>query len=302
MSSSILQPLFNDEGLAPGLAEDRTAYRSMLAIRRFEEKLGQLVALGVVSESADFTTGKEAVAAGIAMAAQAGETFVSSTGVYGVLLAKGIPCAALCRSLIGCEDPGAWGRQHGAPLFATDGEALAHAVQLAGTGGVTFCWITAREPGVGLCALVERVADEKLPLICVVDGDAADLSGVGTILFEAERRAIATERVDGVDVRRVAAACRQAAERARRGEGPSFIGARTLRFQGHVASNARMPGEKDRPREDTDPIARARARLLAEGAAGEAELKMLEKDVRDYIGTAASAARSAAERLRGTIQ
>jgi pyruvate dehydrogenase E1 component alpha subunit len=93
--------------------------------------------------------------------------------------------------------------------------------------------------------------------------------------------------VDGNDPLAVYAAAGEAIARARRGEGPTLIEAKTFRFQGHVFGDAdayMAPGEKDAAMKD-DPVPRFRARLLAQGVA-EAELAALESAIDQEIDEA----------------
>jgi acetoin:2,6-dichlorophenolindophenol oxidoreductase subunit alpha len=93
--------------------------------------------------------------------------------------------------------------------------------------------------------------------------------------------------VDGNDPLAVYAAAGEAIARARRGEGPTLIEARTFRFQGHVFGDAdayMAPGEKDAAMKN-DPVPRFRARLLEQGVA-EAELAALEAAIAQEIDEA----------------
>lgn len=83
--------------------------------------------------------------------------------------------------------------------------------------------------------------------------------------------------VDGQEVEAVYRAAADLLPSVRRGEGPAFLEARTHRFKGHYVGDP----ERYRSREEVaqarmrDPVALARAKLLAHGV-GEEVLKKLE--------------------------
>jgi acetoin:2,6-dichlorophenolindophenol oxidoreductase subunit alpha len=83
--------------------------------------------------------------------------------------------------------------------------------------------------------------------------------------------------IDGNDPLAVYAASREAVARARAGEGPTLIEAKTFRFHGHVFGDADAymdKGEKEAAMA-RDPVPRFRAWLL-EGGVAEAEIAALE--------------------------
>jgi pyruvate dehydrogenase E1 component alpha subunit len=65
----------------------------------------------------------------------------------------------------------------------------------------------------------------------------------------------------------------------------------TFRYRGHGGGPS-QPGNVERRVADADPVAKARARILASAILSERDLKALEKDVRETISSAALAARS----------
>src|SRR3954453_2996883 len=79
----------------------------------------------------------------------------------------------------------------------------------------------------------------KLPVIYVCENNlyneytSYDEVTAGSIPARAEAFGIPAEEVDGQDVLAVHAATASAVERARRGDGPSFILAATYRYHGH---------------------------------------------------------------------
>jgi 2-oxoisovalerate dehydrogenase E1 component alpha subunit len=98
------------------------------------------------------------------------------------------------------------------------------------------------------------------------------------------------ERVDGFDAPAVLQAVRQAAERARAGEGPSLIEAHCYRIGPHATADDpslyRDPAESDHWRQ-REPVAALRARLVADGLLTEEEAEGILADARDQLAEAA---------------
>ena len=102
--------------------------------------------------------------------------------------------------------------------------------------------------------------------------------------------------VDGNDVEAVRAAVGEAMARARRGEGPTLIEARTWRAKGHwagdQASYRTVVEEGARP---ADPLDLYASRLLARGDASPADLERIRADVVAEVSAALERAAAAAD-------
>jgi len=110
--------------------------------------------------------------------------------------------------------------------------------------------------------------------------------------------------VDGNDVLAVREAARQAVERARNGQGPTLIEAKTYRVVGHhegdpLTGTYRTQAELDEWK-TRDPIARYGKWLIAEGFATEAGLSQIESRVRQHIEEAVAFAESSPMPLAST--
>ncbi|OPG89515.1 pyruvate dehydrogenase (acetyl-transferring) E1 component subunit alpha, partial [Bacillus spizizenii] len=83
--------------------------------------------------------------------------------------------------------------------------------------------------------------------------------------------------VDAMDPEKVAEAAYEAIERARRGDGPTFIEARTYRYRGHSMSDAEPYRSKDEValHKNDDPIELIKQRILANNWATEEELEAM---------------------------
>lgn len=125
----------------------------------------------------------------------------------------------------------------------------------------------------------------KLPVIfvCQNNGYAEHTKyAYGTSVANIAQRAVAYSMpgvtVDGNDPVAMYHAAREAVERARAGQGPTLIEAKTFRFHGHVFGDADAymdKGEKDAWMAK-DPVPLFRSWLIATGHASEAELADME--------------------------
>jgi len=91
--------------------------------------------------------------------------------------------------------------------------------------------------------------------------------------------------VDGQDVFEIAEACLVAIERARAGKGPTFIEAKTLRFNEHDIGTPDLAGWEARSEEEhaamreREPLKIATERLLAEGVLTQADIDEMSEQV-----------------------
>lgn len=92
--------------------------------------------------------------------------------------------------------------------------------------------------------------------------------------------------VDAMDPEKVAEAAFEAIERARRGEGPTLLEARTYRYRGHSMSDAepyRTKEEVNEVKEHEDPIDLVKRRILENNWATEEELKEVDKQAKQFV-------------------
>ena len=87
--------------------------------------------------------------------------------------------------------------------------------------------------------------------------------------------------VDSRDVLAVYEVAREAIGRARRGDGPTLLEAKTYRIRGHFEGDPELYRDDHERGEaaERDPIPRLRERLLADGTAGEPELAALQTEI-----------------------
>jgi acetoin:2,6-dichlorophenolindophenol oxidoreductase subunit alpha len=293
-------------------------YATMLRIRRAEERARELYAAGRIPGFIHLSIGQEAVAAGVCAPLRRDDYLLSTHRGHGHLIAKGGSLRAFMAELYGkatgcCKGKG--GSMHiadasvgylGANGVLTSGCVLApgvgQSIQMRGTDQVAVTIFgdgaANRGPfheGVNLAALW------KSPVVFVCENNfwasttAHDLSTAGgSIAARAAGYGIPGVTVDGNDALAVYDAMERAVARARAGEGPSLIEARTVRFLGHFEGDPqgyRSRGEVDAGRQ-RDPIARLRAHLeesrLLDRAHADRVAQAIEKEVQDAVDFAES--------------
>jgi pyruvate dehydrogenase E1 component alpha subunit len=295
--------------------EEIAAYRSMLLIRRFEEKAGQLYALQAIHGSCPLAIGQEASIVGLMMAARADDPVITGYRTHGHLLARGAEPRRVMAELLGrttglshgkggtmrmfSPEHGFYGGHGAAGLCAPLGAGLAFAGRQRRDGTVTLCFFGDGAASRGRIFETYKLAAEwKLPIVFVIDNNTAApgagivLGPVPSALAEAGIAfAVPGEQVDGIDVRKARAAGGRAILRARQGEGPMILEMLTYRYRGHGGLAAKA-GTAERRIDEADPVAKSRARILAEKILSERALKALEKEVKEIVVAAALGARS----------
>jgi len=144
----------------------------------------------------------------------------------------------------------------------------------------------------------------KLPVVFVCENNGFGISvpvkqstSVKDVSVRAKGYDIPGVTVDGNDVYAVYEAAEAAIKRARKGEGPSLIEAKTYRWKGHWTGDP----EVYRTREEVAawmekcPIKRMKAKMLADKVATEAELAAIEQKAKADVEEAAAFALNSPE-------
>src|SRR6266571_5114552 len=81
--------------------QDLSAYRSMLQIRRFEEKAGQMYGMGLIGGFCHLYIGQEAVVVGMQLTLKEGDSIVTSYRDHGHMLACAMEAKGVMAELTG---------------------------------------------------------------------------------------------------------------------------------------------------------------------------------------------------------
>ena len=115
------QPMAEDVGIAEFTKdEELAAYRSMLLIRRFEEKAGQLYGMGLIGGFCHLYIGQEAVVVGMQMALKEGDQVVTSYRDHGHMLACGMDPQGVMAELTGRRDGYSKGKGGSMHMFSRE--------------------------------------------------------------------------------------------------------------------------------------------------------------------------------------
>ncbi len=305
-------------GQEPGIKsfsreEELAAYRTMLLIRRFEEKAGQLYGMGRIGGFCHLYIGQEAVVVGMQMALKPGDEVITAYRDHGHTLAVGMDPKRVMAELTGRRGGCSKGKGGSMHMFAPEkhfygghgivgacvplGAGLAFANKYRGSDAVCLCYFGDGAANQGQVYETFNMAELwKLPIVFVVEnnkyamGTSIERSSSTTDLFHRGLSfAIPGEHVDGMDVRAVRSAGERAIAGARAGKGPMILEMLTYRYRGHSMSDPakyRTREEVQHVRETHDPIEQVRNRLLASGVAEDA-LKAVDREVREQVAAAA---------------
>src|SRR5579862_6500563 len=116
-----------------------SAYRTMLLIRRFEEKAGQLYGMGLIGGFCHLYIGQEAVVVGIQLALSDGDEVITSYRDHGHMLATGMNPRGVMAELTGRSDGYSHGKGGSMHMFSKEknffgGHGIVGAQVSLGTG------------------------------------------------------------------------------------------------------------------------------------------------------------------------
>jgi pyruvate dehydrogenase E1 component alpha subunit len=278
-------------------------YRSMLLIRRFEERCAQLYVEGKIGGFLHLYIGQEAVAVGAMSLLRDDDYFITSYRDHGYALARGTDprplLAELCGKATGISR-GKGGSMHFYDIprgnFGGDGivgghlpiaAGIGYGIRMRGTEQVCLCFFgdgAVNEGAFHEALNVSALWD--LPVVYIIENNRY---GMGTSLDRASsvkdlyQRASAygmpRRDVNGMDLMAVRTALAEAIDRARKEKRPSLVEMETYRYRGHSMSD---PG-KYRTKEEVeqmmpyDPIFQFGKRLMEQERFSEAELDAADK-------------------------
>jgi pyruvate dehydrogenase E1 component alpha subunit len=283
------------------------AYRRMLRIRKFEEEGTRLFKAGKIPGAYHASIGHEAAIVGACMVLRDDDMMTGTHRSHGHPIGKGADLKALMAELMG-KATGICKGRGGSMHLADNSVGIIGESAIVG-GGIplaTGCGLSAKVRGtdqVSLCFFGDGAVNQgtfheslnmaslwKLPVIYLCENNGyAITTSVGcshaqpSIAQRAKAYGMPGVAVDGQDVRAVYEAAREAVARARRGDGPTLIEAKTYRFDEHqvgliVPIAYRSPQEVEEYKTHHDPVALFRQVMSADGF-NRAELESIEAEV-----------------------
>jgi acetoin:2,6-dichlorophenolindophenol oxidoreductase subunit alpha len=289
-------------------------YEQMQRIRTFEEHVNQLYRSAKMPGLAHLYIGEEAVAVGICEALRQDDYITSTHRGHGHCLAKGAAVDRMFCELLGKEEGycrGKGGSMHiadhengnlGANAIVGGSAGIAtgagFSAKARGTDQVAVCFFGEGALGQGVLYEVMNMASLwKLPVVYVCENNLYNEythyseTTAGDIARRPAAFGIPVEEIDGQDVRAVYEAATRAVERARAGEGPSFLVCNTYRFHGHHVGDVdrayyRSKEEESSWVEERDPLHLLSEWLLGDGGASHEALERIEREIADEVETA----------------
>ncbi len=303
-------------------AQQIELYRRMLKIRRFEEAVAEQLKAGLIPGSVHLSIGQEATVAGACMALQEDDLVIGNHRSHGHPIAKGAALPPLMAELMGKASGVCQGK--GGSMHLTD-----RSVGVVGESGIVGAGIplaagaglSAKVRGteqVALCFFGDGASNEgsfheslnlaaiwKLPVVFLCENNlygatspAREVLSVEDIADRAAGYGIPGEIVDGQDAGAVAEVVARAVARARAGEGPTLVEAKTYRYgehaEGLIIPVAYRDAEEVEAWKQRDPLSIARQQLLDAAALNEAGIATLEEEVDALVAEAVRFAKASA--------
>jgi TPP-dependent pyruvate/acetoin dehydrogenase alpha subunit len=292
----------------------RDLHRRMVRIRLFEEEAGKLMEGGRMPGFLHLYVGQEAVGAGVMATLRADDVITSTHRGHGHAVAKGADLRYMYAELFGKTTGYCKGR--GGSMHINDlsigmlgangivGGGIPHAVGAAlasnykGQDSVAVPFFGDGASNIGAfheSANLAAVLNLPVLFVCENNGYAEFTPQAKHMLLEdvADRAAsygMPSEIVDGMDAVAVYLAAKKWVERARAGEGPALLEAKTYRYYDHQGVKGlrtlyRTQDEIDSWR-DRDAITALELRMVAAELGTDEEFKAVWSDTRDEIAAA----------------
>ncbi|MEJ5054994.1 pyruvate dehydrogenase (acetyl-transferring) E1 component subunit alpha [Sphingobacterium sp. MYb382] len=284
-------------------------YKSMLLMRKFEEKTGQLYGQQKIRGFCHLYIGQEAVVAGTMSATRPDDSVITSYRDHAHALAKGMSAnecmAEMYGKVTGCSK-GKGGSMH---FFSKEHKMMGgHGIvggQIPLGAGIAFAEKYLGKDSVNVCFMGDGAVRQgafneslnmamlwKLPVIfvCENNGYAMGTSVERTTnMLDIYKMGFGFDMpsaaVDGMDVVAVHNAMDEAVQRARAGEGPTFLEIRTYRYKGHSMSDPAKYRTKEELEEykGKDPLLSTKAAILENKYADEAWFAEVDADVKKVV-------------------
>ncbi len=302
-----------------GASELLALYEQMAVIRRTEKAAHDLFLAGLVKGTTHLAAGHEAVAVGASAALRPDDyVFATYRGHHHAIARGATPeecLAELMSKATGiCKAKG--GSMHltkasagmlgsyaivGAHLPLAAGAAWS--AKLRGSGQVAVAFFGDGATNIGAFHEALNIAAVwSLPVLFICENNLyMEYTPIGSVTpvpnpaaDRAPAYAIPAEVIDGNDVVVVAAATARAVQRARSGQGPTVIEARTYRHFGHSRTDPATyrPAEEVQEWMERDPLDIARARLATLGVPVEDAVRADDRAAQ-VVAEAVAAARAA---------
>ena len=284
-------------------------FESMLLMRKFEEKTGQLYIQQKIRGFCHLYIGQEALVAGSESVLRKDDRVITAYRCHAHPIGRGLHpkyiMAEMFAKATGCSK-GKGGSMH---IFSKEfnffgghgivggqiplGAGIAFADKYNGNDNVTLCYMG--DGAVRQGALHESFNMAmlwKLPVIFIIENNnyamgtsVARTSNVHELYKIGLGYEMPSKAVDGMTCEAVHEAIAEAVNRARKGEGPTLLEMKTYRYKGHSMSDAQTYRTKDEVKEyqAQDPIEKVLATIRKNNWASDSDIEAIEKRVEDTV-------------------
>jgi pyruvate dehydrogenase E1 component alpha subunit len=285
-------------GSAPPVEVQRRLYELMVLMKTADDRLSKGIGTGEFMCVYWPPRGQEAIAAAMGVALRPDDQLVTTYRGLHDLIGKGVPLVEIYGEMLGRQVGAARGkggtmhiaRPESGVMMSTGivgagppvAVGLAMAAQRKGLDRVTVVSFGDGATNTGSfheAANMAALWDVPLVFVCQNNqyGEMTPTEHTMKIPHVADRASgygMPGMRVDGNDPLAVLAAMSDAIDRARRGDGPTFLECVTFRFKGHYFGDpmAYIPAEQMAAAEAADPVPAFRRRLADSGVCSDTEL------------------------------
>ncbi|MEX2336605.1 MAG: pyruvate dehydrogenase (acetyl-transferring) E1 component subunit alpha [Fulvivirga sp.] len=285
---------------------------TMLLMRRFEEKSGQLYGQQKIKGFCHLYIGQEACVAGAVSALKEGDKYITAYRDHAHPIALGSDPKAIMAELFAKETGISKGKGGSMHMFDKEhhffgghgivggqiplGAGIAFAEKYSKTDNLCMCYMGDGAVRQGAFHEALNLAMTwKLPVIFVIENNGYAMgtsvrrtSNVTDLYTLGEAYDMPSEPVDAMSVEAVHESVEKAAARARAGEGPTLLEFRTYRYKGHSMSDPAKYRTKDELEEYKlkDPIEQVRKVVLENKYASEKDIDALEKKIKEQVAEA----------------
>jgi pyruvate dehydrogenase E1 component alpha subunit len=284
-------------------------YESMLLMRKFEEKTGQLYIQQKIRGFCHLYIGQEALVAGSESVLRREDRVITAYRDHAHPIGRGLHpkyiMAEMMAKVTGCSK-GKGGSMH---MFSKEfnffgghgivggqiplGAGIAFADKYNGNDNVTLCYMG--DGAVRQGALHEAFNMAmlwKLPVIFIIENNYYAMgtsvertSNVHELYKIGLAYDMPSSQVDGMSCEAVHEAIEIAVARARKGDGPTLLEMETYRYKGHSMSDAQTYRTKEEVKEHQlqDPIEKVLATIKQNKWLTDADIEAIEKRVEDTV-------------------
>jgi len=284
-------------------------YEDMLFWRKFEDMTSALYIQQKIRGFLHLYNGQEAVLAGSLLAMEPGDKMITAYRNHVQPIGLGVDPRKIMAELLGKVTGTSRGKGGSMHMFSKEHNFFGgHGIvggQIPLGAGMAFADKYLDKKHVTLCYMGDGAVRQgslhetfnmamlwKLPVVFIVENNGY---AMGTSV---ERTANHTDiyklglgyempcaPVEGMDPAVVYDAVYEAVERARRGEGPSFLEIRTYRYKGHSMSDAQHYRTKDEVADyqKIDPILTAKDVILKKKWASDSEIQAIDARVKELV-------------------